>query len=104
MASVRRKGLYEADDLLDEFLLNQVAKHVNYLKLCSFAKDLGVSQTEYDKITAPNTYTQDEQIHKVSRFTIWWRKMTMKTPSTICLFFHIIQLFQLRLIGVHLIV
>ena len=28
MASVRKKGRYEAHDLLDEFLLNQVAKHV----------------------------------------------------------------------------
>ena len=66
MASVRKKGRYEAHDLLDEFLVNQVAKSVNVLKLCSFAKDLGVSQTEYDRITAPNTFTQDEQIHKVT--------------------------------------
>ena len=66
MASVRKKGRYEGHDLADEYLLNQVAKHVNYLKLCSFAKDLGVSQTEYDRITAPNTFTQDEQIHKAS--------------------------------------
>ena len=68
MASVRKKVLYEGHDLVDEFLLNKVAKHVNYLKLCSFAKDLGVSQTEYDRITAPNVFTQDEQIHKVSRW------------------------------------
>ena len=66
MASVRKKGRYEAHDLLDEFLVNQVAKSVNVLKLCSFAKDLGVSQTEYDRITAPNTFTQDEQIHKIN--------------------------------------
>ena len=66
MASVRKKGRYEAHDLLDEFLLNQVVKTVNVLKLCSFAKDLGTTQTEYDRITAPNTFTQDEQIHKVS--------------------------------------
>ena len=65
MASVRKKGRYEGHDLADEFLLNQVAKTVDYLKLCSFAKDLGVSQNEYDRITAPNTFTQDEQIHKV---------------------------------------
>ena len=66
MASVRKKGRYELYDLLDEFLLNQVAKHVNYSKLCSFAIDLGVSQTEYNKITAPNTNTPNERIHKVS--------------------------------------
>ena len=66
MVSVRKKGRYEGHNLLVEFLLNQVAK---YMKLCSFAKDLGVSQTEYDRITAPNTFTQDEQIHKVTSLT-----------------------------------
>ena len=66
MASVRKKGRYEAHDLLDEFLLNQVVPSVKILKLRSFASCLGVSQTVYDRITAPNTYTQDEQIHKVS--------------------------------------
>ena len=66
MASVRKKGQYEGHDILDEFLLNQVAKHVNYLKLCFFAKDLGVTQTEYDRITAPDTFTQAEKINKVS--------------------------------------
>ena len=66
MASVRKKGRYEGHDLLDQFLLYQVVPSVNILKLRSFASCLGVSQTEYDRITAPNTYTQDEQIHKVS--------------------------------------
>ena len=61
MASVWKKGSYEGHDFA-EFLLNQLAKTVYYLKLCSFAKVLGVSQTEYDRITAPNTFTQDEQI------------------------------------------
>ena len=63
---MRKKGRYEANDLLDEYLLNQLAKNVNYMKLCSFAKDLGITQTEYDKIAAPNTNTPDERIHKVS--------------------------------------
>ena len=70
MASVRKKGLYEEHDLADEFLLNQVAKLVKYLKLCSFAKDLGVTQVEYDRITAPDTFTQDEKIHKVRNVTM----------------------------------
>ena len=69
MASVRKKGRYEAHDLLDEFLLNQVAKHVNYSKLLSFAKDLGISHTEYTKITAPDTNTPDEWIYQVSTLT-----------------------------------
>ena len=66
MASVRKKGSYEAHDILDEFLLNQVAKHVNYSNLCFFAKDLGMTQTEYDRITAPDTLTPAERINKVS--------------------------------------
>ena len=66
MASVRKKGRYEAHDLLDEFLLNQVAKHVDYTQLCFFAKDLGVTQTEYDRIIAPDTLTTAERVNKVS--------------------------------------
>ena len=69
MASVRKKGRYEAHDLLDEFLLNQVAKHVDYSKLLSFAKDLGVSQTEYNRITAPDNKTIHERIYQVSTLT-----------------------------------
>ena len=71
MASVRKKGRYDAHDLLDEFLLNQVAKHVRYLHLSTFARDLGIRQEEYDRITAPNTFTQDEQIHRVISLTIY---------------------------------
>ena len=65
MASARKKGLYEAHDLLDEFLLNQVEKHVKYRQLNTFARDLGIRQEEYERITAPNTFTQSEQILKV---------------------------------------
>ena len=65
MASVRKKGKYEADDRVDEYLVNQVAKHVQYNKLCRLSRDLGISSTEYTKITAPNTVHQDEQINKV---------------------------------------
>ena len=50
MASVRKKGHYEAHDLLDEFLLNQVAKYVKYLQLNTFARDLGIRQEDYDRI------------------------------------------------------
>ena len=69
MASVRKKGRYEAHDLLDEFLLNQVAKYVKYLQLNTFARDLGIRQEDYDRITAPNTFTQDRQILEVSTFS-----------------------------------
>ena len=64
---VEKRKRYEGHELLDEFLLNQVAKEVNVFKLSLFAKDLGISQTEYNKITSPNTFTKDEQIQHVSR-------------------------------------
>ena len=70
MASVRKKGRYEAYDLLDEFLLNQVAKYVKYLQLNTFARDLGIRQEDYDRITAPNTFTQDRQILEVSNISV----------------------------------
>ena len=47
MASVltptRKKDKYTADDLVDEYLLNQVALHVRYNKLVSLATSLNVS-------------------------------------------------------------
>ena len=67
---VEKKKRYEGQELLDEFLLNQVVPSVHILKLRSFASCLGVSQTEYDRITAPNVFTQDEQIHHVSRMNV----------------------------------
>ena len=66
MASVRKKGRYSGDDTLDEYLLNQVAKFIKYGQLGPLSRDLGVSQTEYEKITAPNTFQQNDQIFKVS--------------------------------------
>ena len=66
MVTVRKKGKYDKYDLLDEYLLNQAAKYVNVLKLNLFARDLGLSLNEYDRITAPNVFKQDEQIQRVS--------------------------------------
>ena len=64
--TVRKKGKYEGGDKVDEFILNQVAKHVIYGQLGSLSRDLGISDTEYGKITAPNVFPQNEQIYKVS--------------------------------------
>ena len=74
------KRRYEGKELLDEFLLNQVAKEVNVFKLCLFAKDLGIPQTEYQKITAPNTFTKDEQILRVSFSTLGRTLSRRNTP------------------------
>ena len=53
---VEKTKRYEGHELLDEFLLNQVVPSVNILKLNSFASCLGVSQTEYDRMTASNVF------------------------------------------------
>ena len=50
---------------MDEWLLNQVSKHVRYEKLGPFSKDLGISETEYQKIAVSNI---DRQIFKVKRW------------------------------------
>ena len=36
-------------------------------RLRMFAGDLGINQSEYEEITAPNTYEQEEQKHKVCK-------------------------------------
>ena len=66
MASVRKKGKYKEQDLMDEFLLNQICYHVNNLQLKAFANYLGIRQEEYERIRTSDTFTQSEQILKVS--------------------------------------
>ena len=66
MAAARKKGKYKGQNLMDEFLLNQLCNHVKYLQLNAFARHLGISQEEFERITAPNTFTHSEQILKVS--------------------------------------
>ena len=63
---VRKKGKYGGQDNVDDFLLNQVAKHVKYDQLSAMSRDLGISDAEYKKITAPNTFSQKDQMYKVS--------------------------------------
>ena len=64
---LRKKAKYGGQDPVDPFLLNQVAKHVKYDKLGSMSRDLGVSDTEYMKITAQNVFSDNDQIYKVSK-------------------------------------
>ena len=45
----------------------QVVKSIRMKRLRMFAGDLGISQSEYEEITAPNTYEQEEQRHKVCK-------------------------------------
>ena len=66
--SVQKRGRFgcHGDDTFDEFLLNQVAKFVKYGQLGPLSRDLRISHTHYEKITAPNTFPQNDQIFRVS--------------------------------------
>ena len=67
MASVRKKGLYEEDDRVEEFLVNQVAKFIRYEKLGLFAKDVKIKERELEIIMAPNYLNTHDKIAKVSK-------------------------------------
>ena len=67
MASVRKKGLYEEDDRVEEFLVNQVAKFIRYEKLGLFAKDVRIRERELEIIMAPNYLNPRDRIAKVSK-------------------------------------
>ena len=64
-ARLRKQRNYGGQDFVDQFLLNQVAKHVKYDKLGTMSRDLAVSDTEYTRITTPNVFSQNDQIYKV---------------------------------------
>ena len=59
------RGLYEEDDNVDDYLLNQVSKHVLYNKLGSLARDLRLTDAEYSRIATPTKHPE-EQIFGVS--------------------------------------
>ena len=58
-----REGQYEATDLVDEWLLNQVAEHVKSSQISSFAAALKVGESVLREIKAPK-----DQVHKVNVF------------------------------------
>ena len=67
MAAVRKKGLYEEDDRVKEFLVNQVAKFIRYEKLGLFAKDVRIKERELEIIMAPNYLNPHDKIAKVRK-------------------------------------
>ena len=67
MVSVRKKGLYEEDDRVEEFLVNQVAMFIRYEKLRLFAKDLKIKERELEIIILPNYLNPRDRIAKVSK-------------------------------------
>ena len=67
MAAVRKKGQYEEDDRVEEFLVNQVAKFISYEKLGLFAKDVRIKDRELEIIMAPNYLNPHDRIAKVRK-------------------------------------
>ena len=51
MATGGKKPKYDGDKKVDEWLLNQVVKHVNHVEIGSFARDLEVPESVYSSIT-----------------------------------------------------
>ena len=65
MASGGVRRIYEEDDEVDEYLLNQLSKWIIYDNLGTIARDLGMSQAEFSRIVAIGTNQPLEQIFKV---------------------------------------
>ena len=63
----RKKKRYKDDDMVDEYLVNQVAKFVRYEKLGIFAKDLKIKERDLEIIMAPNYLNPHDRIAKVSK-------------------------------------
>ena len=55
--------MYEEDDRVDEYLLNQLSKWILYHRLGALARDLGISQAEFSRI-ALATSQPEEQVFK----------------------------------------
>ena len=47
-------GRYGGGDVVDEWLMNKVVRHVNRDELGSFARHLRIDRSVYANITAPN--------------------------------------------------
>ena len=66
MASVRKKGIYMGDDMVDEYFVHQVTQFVRYETLRQLAKELRVKERELEIIMAPNYLFPKDRISKVS--------------------------------------
>ena len=67
MATGGVRRLYEEDDKVDEYLLNQVSKWVLYDRLGLLARDLGITHAEFIRIGVAKSQPE-EQIFQVFFF------------------------------------
>ena len=65
MATGDERCIYEEDDRVDEYLLNQLGKYIPYHRLRALTKDLHFSQAEFNRIVIPQSQPE-EQIFRVS--------------------------------------
>ena len=63
MATGGVRRIYEEDDVVDEYLLNQLSKWILYRRVQTLARHLGISQAEYSKIATDNTEPEDHIFH-----------------------------------------
>ena len=63
MATGGDRRMYEEDDRVDEYLLNQLSKWILYHRMGALARDLGISQAEFSRI-AIATSQPEEQVFK----------------------------------------
>ena len=59
--------VYEGDDEVDDYLLNQISKFVLFDKLGRLARDLRLNQAEYSRISAIPNKPPEEQIFEASK-------------------------------------
>ena len=64
MDAVSFGRIYEEDDKVDDYLLNELSKWVLYHRLPSLARSLGLSQAEFSRIVTTTTQPE-EQIFQV---------------------------------------
>ena len=67
MTSVKKKGKYTTEDLVDKYILSRVSEHVNYSQIRNFAKKLNIGEADYERITGKLGLSQKQQIEKVSK-------------------------------------
>ena len=61
---------YRSQDLVDDVLLAEVAKEINYEKLDSLARDMMIKGENFEQIIQPNVFPETEQILKVGNTTL----------------------------------
>ena len=67
MASVRKKGRYTGEDLVDEFILGKVSEYVDVSRLSDFAKALNVTETDYQRISGSAELPKKQQVYEVRK-------------------------------------